>query len=58
MHFCADAVTSGDKDEVQAVRKVHSELSELRDAVLAELQEEPSAERAPSAHALSLSRAL
>ena len=29
MHFCADAVTSGDMDEVQAVRKAHSELREL-----------------------------
>ena len=51
-----DVVTSGDMDEVQAVRKVHSELKELRDAVVAELQEGTNAAHAPSAHALSPGR--
>ena len=58
MNFCADAVTSGDMDEGQAIRKVHSELKELRDAVVAELQDDTKAERAPSAHALSLQSAV
>ena len=30
MHFCADDVTSGDMDEIQAFRKVHAELHELQ----------------------------
>ena len=33
MSFCADATSSGDLDELQAVRKVHAELEALQDSM-------------------------
>ena len=40
MHFCADALTSGDMDEIQAFRKVHSEFSQVQKALAEELQDD------------------
>ncbi len=37
MHFCTDHVTSGDLDEVQAIRKVHAELEALQKIRLSQI---------------------
>ena len=49
MHFCADEVTSGNMDELQAIRKVHAELGELRDAAVADARADAAAQR-PARH--------
>ena len=36
MHVCADTLTSGDLDELQAVRKVHAELEKLQEQARAD----------------------
>ncbi len=38
LHICADAVSSGDVDELHAVRKVYAELEELQRELSAKLQ--------------------
>ena len=43
MHFCADDLTSGAMDEIQAIRKVHGELAELHRAVKEEAVEQGAA---------------
>jgi len=40
MHFCADALSSGDLDELQALRKVHAELAELQKALAEQVHED------------------
>jgi len=42
MHFAADDLTSGDMDELQAIRKVHAELAELQKALADQVQQDVS----------------
>ena len=58
MHFCADSFTSGDVDEVQAIRKVHEELSALRDAAVAEAEQDAAAARPARTRVRSLQMAV
>ena len=58
MHFCADDVTSGGMDEIQAIRKVYGELQELREAVVADVHEDVAAERPVRSRARSLQTAV
>ena len=58
MHFCADDVTSGGMDELQAVRKVYSELQELRETLVAEAEEDAAPQRPASSRVRSLQNAV
>ena len=58
MNFCADGATSGDVDEVQAIRKVHEELKALREAALAEVEEDAAAPLPPKSRVYSLQAAV
>ena len=56
MHVCADELTSGDLDELQAIRKVHAELEELQEAIRKDVEAEAPA-RVHKKHVRSLRQA-
>ena len=58
MHFCADDLTSGDMDEVQAIRKVHAELAELQKTLVADVREDLVAKRVARSRIRSLQHAV
>ena len=57
MNFCADSLTSGDMDEIQAIRKVYAEMEELRKAVVEDAAGEAEGPGPARAQARSLQRA-
>ena len=57
MRFCADNLTSGEMDEIRAIRKVHTELQQLREAVADALQEDAEAGRPKKGLVRSLQKA-
>ena len=57
MRFCADNVTSGDMDEIQAIRKVYAELKSVDEAIRAEVAEDVAAQRASTTRVMSLQQA-
>ena len=58
MHFCADDMTSGDMDEIQAFRKVHAELHELHKVVVAEVRDDVAAGRPVRSRVRALQQAV
>lgn len=58
MSFCGDSATSGDVDEIHAIRKVYDELSALRDAAIADAEEDAVAARPQRTRVRSLQMAV
>ena len=58
MHFCADAVSGGEVDEVHVIQKVYDKLAALRDAVVAGAEEDAAAARPPRTRIRSLQAAV
>jgi len=58
MHFCADALTGGDMDETQAIRKVHAELAELQKALSEEVHDDAAGGRIARSRVRTLQHAV